>query len=109
MLLTELSKIAYKWKEIGLALGFESGHLSNIQHSPLLIVEGVIGYLRELIQQWLAWTPPDHDFPTLSALNEALVGPLVDEPVLAEALLRKGEVILWHYVVHIHFLLLMCS
>ena len=92
MLITVLDDVADKWKDIGLALGFSSSDLNSIEQSHLLAVRGVKAYFHELIRQWLQWTPPDHDSPTITALHEALVDPLVEEAVVADKLLRKGMV-----------------
>ena len=63
---------AAKWKTIGDALGFLDSDLTLIQHSPMLIPEGPTGYFREMLSQWLKWAPPNHPWPTLGALENAL-------------------------------------
>ena len=34
--------------------------------------EGDSGYIREMLNQWLKWVPPNHEQPTLTALETAL-------------------------------------
>ena len=63
---------AAEWKTIGDALGFLDSDLTLIQCSPMLIPEGPIGYFREMLSQWLKWVPPNHPWPTLEALENAL-------------------------------------
>ena len=64
--------VVTKWKDLGIYLGFSPSHLAIIEHHPLLIVEGPHGYMRELFSQWLKWTPPSHQSPTLEKLAYAL-------------------------------------
>ena len=61
-----------QWRTIGGPLGFLDSDLNTIQHSPLLIPEGTMGYFREMLSQWLKWAPPNHSRPTLKALSDAL-------------------------------------
>ena len=61
-----------QWRIIGGSLGFLDSDLNIIQHSPLLIPEGTLGYFREMLSQWLKWAPPNHPQPTLKALSDAL-------------------------------------
>ena len=89
-LLNFLHSVAYKWKEIGLALGFPMGELNNIEHTWSFSVQGPSRYLTELIQQWLGWAPPDHKLPNDEDLIEALQSPNVGEQVLADQLLMKS-------------------
>ena len=60
------------WKTVGLALGFLDHKLITIERTPLLIAEGLNGYFREMLSQWLKWAPPNHSQPTLEALALAL-------------------------------------
>ena len=72
-ILTSIMKAAAaEWKTIGDALGFLDSDLTLIQRSPMLIPEGPIGYFREMLSQWLKWAPPNHSWPTLEALENAL-------------------------------------
>jgi len=61
-----------KWKVIGLALGFLDAELTEIEHKPLLIPEGDMGYFREMLSWWLKWAPSNHPWPTLETLALAL-------------------------------------
>ena len=38
----------------------------------MLIPEGDPGYIRDMLNQWLKWAPPNHEWPTISALATAL-------------------------------------
>ena len=67
-----LKAAAPQWKTIGGALGFENYNLTIIQRRPLLIPEGVTGYFREMLSQWLKWAPPNNDWPTITALEGAV-------------------------------------
>ena len=89
-ILSLLDPAAFKWESIGIALDFSTGDLHNIKHNHTLAPEGPRAFLRVLIQQWLRWTPPDHNFPTLESLYNALKSPTVDEQVLAEKLFQKS-------------------
>jgi len=82
-----LNDMASQWQLLGLKLGFSSGNLKNIQNDPLLISQGAIGYLTELLAQWLKWAPPKHSLPTIDSLAAALQG--VKEERLAYELLKK--------------------
>ena len=92
-ILSLLLPVASKWESIGIALDFSIGDLENIKHNLTLAIEGPQAYLRVLIQQWLGWTPPDHNLPTIEALCDALKSPIVNEQVLAEKMLQKGYLI----------------
>ena len=61
-----------QWKQIGLALGFPYDELTTIEKKPLLIPEGSTGYITEMLNLWLKWAPPKHEYPTLTALAIAL-------------------------------------
>jgi len=63
---------APEWEEIGLALGFLYDELTTIEQNPLLKPKGSTGYITEMLNQWLKWAPPKHEWPTLSALAVAL-------------------------------------
>ena len=72
-ILTEILKpAAPQWREIGGALGILEYDLNIIQHKPMLIVEGSVGYLREALSLWLKWAPPNHHWPTIEALALAV-------------------------------------
>ena len=72
ILLETLKPATPHWKTVGLALGFLDHELTIIECKPLLIPEGVTGYFRDMLSQWLRWTPPNHFSPTLEALALAL-------------------------------------
>ena len=38
----------------------------------MLIPEGDSGYIRDMLNQWLKWAPPNHERPTVTALVTAL-------------------------------------
>ena len=71
-LTTIMQQAASKWQAVGVALGFLYSDLTIIQQSPMLIPEGPTGYFREMLSQWLKWAPPNHPWPTLGALENAL-------------------------------------
>ena len=72
-ILTSILKAAApKWQTIGGALGFVNDNLTIIQRKPLLIPEGDTGYFREMLSQWLKWAPPNHYWPTITALEGAV-------------------------------------
>ena len=72
ILLDWLKPATPQWKAVGLALGFLDHELTIIERTPLLIPEGLTGYFREMLSQWLKWAPPNHSWPTLKALQPAL-------------------------------------
>ena len=72
VLLTIMKPAAPQWKEIGLALGFLYDELITIEQKPLLIPQGSTGYIAEMLNKWLKWAPPKHEWPTLSALAVTL-------------------------------------
>ena len=72
ILLDLLKPAATQWQTIGLALGFPNYELNTIQHTPLLIPQGLTGYFKEMMSQWLTWAPQNHPWPTLEALQLAL-------------------------------------
>ena len=72
ILLDTLKPATPHWKTVGLALGFLDHELTIIECTPLLIPEGLTGYSREMLSQWLKWAPPNHCLPTLEALTLAL-------------------------------------
>ena len=73
--LTEkLKPAAPQWKTVGLTLGFPYDELTIIEHKPMLIPEGDSGYFREMLSQWLKWAPPNHRWPTVGNLADAVQG-----------------------------------
>ena len=71
ILLESLKPATPHWKTVGLALGFLDYELTTIERTPLLIPEGLPGYFREMLSQWLR-SPPNHSWPTLEALELVL-------------------------------------
>ena len=75
-LLSKLSNHAYKWKDIGIHLGFQEGELKNIEAKPLLLHSAPKSWLREMLSEWLQWAPGDDrkssSFATLQTLKNAL-------------------------------------
>ena len=67
-----LRPAAPKWKEIGGALGIVNSDLSIMEHDPMLIPNGVPGYFREMLSTWLKWAPPNHPWPTIQDLVDAV-------------------------------------
>ena len=67
-----LKPAAPHWQTLGGALGILQSDLQIIQHKPMLIPEGPLGYLREALNQWLKWAPPNHHWPTIEALALAV-------------------------------------
>jgi len=86
---TLVSGAAVKWLDIGLQLGIHINDLDAIKGSPLLLYEGVRGFLRAMLKEWLQWTPPHHHYPTLESLISALQTPCVGEYRLASELKEK--------------------
>ena len=61
-----------KWKEIGGILGIVNSDLTIIENKPTLLLEGVAGYFREMLSTWLKWAPPNHPWPTIWDLVDAV-------------------------------------
>ena len=72
VLLDLTGKAAPEWKGVGLQLGFLANELYEIESKPLLLPGGSTAYYCELLSRWLDWAPPNHPFPTVSALAAAL-------------------------------------
>ena len=86
-ILIAVKDIASKWYDIGIYLEFSDGELKVIQHNPLLLPEGVNGFLREMLSQWLKLAPPNHKWPTINCLAAALR--YVGEEKVAHDLIHK--------------------
>ena len=75
-LFQQLKERAYKWKEIGLHLGFRPGELSNIEGRLALIQGGPVSFLEALLEEWIQWAPNDSrgstNFATLTDLATSL-------------------------------------
>ena len=72
VLLQMLKPATPKWKTLGMALGFLYEELTVIEQKPMLIPEGGSGYICDMLNQWLKWAPPNHEWPTVTALATAL-------------------------------------
>ena len=72
ILLETLKPATPHWKTVGLALGFLDHELTIIECKPLLIPEGVTGYFRDMLSQWLRCMPSIHSCPTLETLVAVL-------------------------------------
>ena len=64
-----LRSAAPKWKEIGGALGIANSDLTIIENHTML---DVTGYLREMLSRWLRQVPPNHPWPTIQDLVDAV-------------------------------------
>ena len=75
-LLDQLKLHATKWRNIGTYLEFQQGELDIIESKPMLLVQGPLGYLNEMLSEWYQWAPGDgrgsKDFATLEALTNAM-------------------------------------
>ena len=60
ILLDILRPVTAEWKTVGLSLGFLNYELTAIERTPLFIPEGVNGYFKEMLSQWLRRAPPNH-------------------------------------------------
>ena len=63
---------ATKWRDIGRALGFTEGEMSNIECRPFLMRLAPNSWLGEMLTQWLEWAPGDGRGSTGFATKEAL-------------------------------------
>ena len=72
LLLQLVRRAAFKWKELGLALGFLKSELDEIEATIAHAAGGPEAYLRELLSRWLDWAPPNHRLPSSRTLAEAL-------------------------------------
>ena len=68
---------AAKWRDIGMALGFQSYELDTIQAKPMLLARAPKSWLSEMLSQWLQWSPGDRreskDYASVKSLKEALL------------------------------------
>ena len=72
LLLGFVKGAAANWREIGLALEFSTDVLDTITATPDNTMEGPIACFTDLLRRWLKWAPPNHHFPTVKTLAEAL-------------------------------------
>lgn len=71
-LLDILKCAAGQWWRIGIGLHFKDCEIKSIENSPTLISRGPVGYLYDMLSQWLKWSPPNHPSPTIENLVHAL-------------------------------------
>lgn len=91
LLLGFVKDAAPKWREIGLALGFSTDVLDGIATKPDNISRGPIACFTDLLSRWLKWAPPNHHFPTVKTLAEALRSGTVGEERMAYDLVQGFE------------------
>ena len=63
-------KASHAWKDIGERLGFQHNELDAITRKNGCTEEH--HYVKELLNRWLKWAPPNHDLPTEMQLVECL-------------------------------------
>ena len=63
-------KASGKWRAIGMELGFKTDKLDALVGEPGC--HGDESYYTAMLRKWLDWAPPNHPFPTLSALVAAI-------------------------------------
>ena len=88
-ILIAVQDVAFRWYDIGIYLEFLDGELKSIQNMPLLLSEGVNGFLREMLSQWLKRAPPKHQLPTIKCLAAALRN--VGQEKIAHDLIQKWK------------------
>ena len=89
-LMTILSKYAYKWEDIGIALGFTVPELRGISSQHALILNSPNSFLMEMLNGWVNWPNEAHSsFATVEALETALQSQLVELGVVSEQLRNK--------------------
>lgn len=75
----KLEDKAFKWRDIGRAIGFKQGEMDNIQSDPMLLTQSAPkSYLREMLSQWLQWAPGDRRGSASSATKESLRAALLN-------------------------------
>ena len=86
-LMTHLHQYAYKWRDIGISLGFSHGDSENITHSsPRATTQQL---LSELLSQWSQWPTAYHtDIPTMGRLYDTLRSTLVELGAVANDLYK---------------------
>ena len=84
-LLKLLQTYSYKWREIGLTLGFLPQELNTIFSMSNLFVGAPVSYLQEILCQWIQWPTANHpNRPTLETLCAVLRSSLVGLGSLAD-------------------------
>ncbi len=68
---------AFRWRDIGRALGFTENEMNLIESNHSLLRESPKSYLREMLSQWLEWGPGDlrgsKNYATRESLHAALL------------------------------------
>ena len=76
ILVEQLAPCSPQWDRIAGGLRFQRDEIENIKASPSFIIDAPMSWLREVISQWITWTPGDargsKDRPTLEALKRAV-------------------------------------
>ena len=86
-LMTILTKHAYKWQDIGIALGFIVPELRGISSQQALIANSPNSFLLEMLNGWVNWPSEAHSrLATVEALETALQSQLVGLGVVSEQL-----------------------
>lgn len=77
----KLGPYAHKWKEIAQALRFTPAEIQNIEATPRLLHGAPSSWLREMLFNWIQWTPGNvrgsRDYATIESLRKALRSRLV--------------------------------
>ena len=85
--LTLLCKHAYKWNEIGIALGFSTPELRSIGSKLVLFPNAPTSFFEDLLNEWVHWPNEEHKvLPTVEALETALQSHLVGLGAVSETL-----------------------
>ena len=85
VLTDKLNPVAYKWYQLGVQLGFQTGVLRRIHHPES--GDASIA-LADLLDAWLQRTSPPS---TLRSLVEAVGGSVIANQALAEQLIKECE------------------
>ncbi len=80
-----LRSVAVRWVDLGLQVGVSMDDLDVIRSNPLVLHEGIRGFLREMLRQWLQ----EAKRPTLEDIVEALRQDVVGEERLASGLRKE--------------------
>ena len=68
---------AYRWRDIGMAIGFKATELDMIESNPMLLTQGPpLSFLSHMLSYWLQWAPGDgrgsDSYATYGNLSAAL-------------------------------------
>ena len=90
LLMTILCEYAFKWYDIGIALGFSIPELRTVSSKPSLFAIAPTGYLADVLNQWVNWPNVKHPMiPTMDALEMALKSKLVGLGSVSENIRAK--------------------